>query len=149
MTEIETRDRATIARLAEAGLRPHAPLCLTFRLVTVDGLSPAEVSQVLGIELATVLSRVSKVRQALLRAQDAHARGAATPCSWEGETDPDPDDDDPLIEAARHLLEAIRNRGGAAGGERALQCGPLVSLADARQIIARAAARRGEWECRP
>lgn len=135
-SDLERADREIISRLAEAGLRPHAPLCLAYRLVAVDRLAPEEVARTLGIAVGTVHSRVSKVHARLLGAQDEHARAAVE------DPEPDPEAPDPLAEEARALLEAQRNRDAEAGAERPAAGSPLVSIRDAMGIISEAADRR-------
>ena len=124
MTEIELRDRNLCAQLAEGGIRPDRGGRSYLRLAVADQLSVAEVAAVLGLAESTVAARISRVRAKLRAAEDVHARGLV-------ETEPDPDEEgDPLLEEARALLEALRNRQGEGGPESPLGAAAVVSLAD-------------------
>lgn len=128
-TEIERRDRELISRLEEAGVRPWSAAGLTYRLLTIDALSHAEVARVLLCDLSTIYRRADRVR--------AQLAGTAVPDDWE---DPEAD---PLLEEARALLDAIRNTSATGGSrENPCRCGPLVTLGDCRNVIAQAAAAR-------
>lgn len=127
-TELEKRDRNLMAALSEVGIGPGSVLGLTFRLVTIDGMTPAAVASFLTISESTVYRRTERVHALLL-----------------GEADPgDPDDHDssPLTAEARALLQALRNGEGRGVYANALAAGAIIDIEDARRIILAAEARR-------